>query len=300
MNIFMQLQEHIPVGSKTTMRIGSTARYYADLLVREDAEEAVAFAQKNNLPLIVLGGGSNTVFADEEIQALVVRLKAETVERSGNTVTVQCGKILASLINELGEQGLDLSALTGIPGTVGGALFGNAGQGPKGIWFNTFVRSVSAYIDDQWRTFTPAECEFSYRESIFKKAASAEHGSHSPAILWETTLELPPGNPAAIHNEVERLLKKRFETQPHLKTAGSCFKATPEGQPAWQLIDAAGLRGTRVGDIEIAQKHANFLLNVGKATYADAKATVDLVRSKVPQHLEVEMRFIEPTGRSAY
>lgn len=305
----MQIQEHIPVGSKTTMRIGGTARYYADLLTRQDIEAAVAFAQEKRVPLIILGGGSNTIFADGEVEALVVRIKAEAVtfpDGSGSsdprpqagmsgprTLVVQSGKILASLINECAQDGLDLSTLAGIPGTIGGAIFGNAGQGPKGTWLDSSIVDVTAFVDGKWKTFTKEECVFRYRESVFKDMR------RKTPLIWQATLYTPSGDPATIKNTVEALLKKRFETQPHLKTAGSCFKAVG-ATPAWQLIAGAGLRGVRIGDVELSAKHANFLMNIGRGTFADAKQIVERVKAEVPEHLEVEMRFIERDGSLAF
>ena len=284
----MIIQENIPVGGKTTMRIGGAARYYAELATKEDAEESLHFAVEKNLPLFVLGGGSNTIFADGIINALVVRIKADAVTIDGNRVTVQGGKNLPMLINELAKKNLDLSPLTGILGTVGGAIFGNAGQGPTGIWIDRYVESVTVLIDGTWKTLSQEECHFRYRESFFKDFGK-------PVIIWETTLTVPSRPEVEAKAEIERLLQKRIETQPHVKTAGSCFKAVGE-TPAWKLIDAAGLRGFKVGDVQIAEKHANFLLNVGKATFGDAKSIVEKVREKIPEQLEVEMRFVENSG----
>ncbi len=299
------------------MRIGGTARWYGDAVTRQDVEQAAAFASEKKIPLIVLGGGSNTIFSDLEVEALVVRIKADGAMHDGDRITVQSGKILASLINELGEKGLALSALTGIPGTIGGALFGNAGQGPKGVWLDSFVIDVTAFVDGKWKTLTHDECQFRYRESVFKDMSyglwalsKRKHSSHSsqlmsqsskstPPLIWQATLEIPPGDPATIKDNVEALLKKRFETQPHLKTAGSWFTAIG-GTPAWQLIDRAGLRGLRIGGIQIAEKHANFLLNVERGTYCDAKQIVERVKAEVPEDLELEMSFVESDGSVAF
>lgn len=295
----MEVKELEKVGTKTTMRVGGQARYFAELKTKEDVEAAVAFATEKNIPLIPLGAGSNTVFTDEVLEALVVRLKAEAVVVENDKVTIQAGKNLAMLLNELGAQGLDLSALTGIPGTLGGALFGNAGQGPKGIWIDTYVESVTAYIDGAWKTLSKEECDFRYRESTFKDLSILNSQFLIPPIIWEATLKIPKNDPALIKAEIERLLQKRIETQPHLRTAGSCFKAVG-GTPAWQLIDAVGLRGLTIGGAQVAEKHANFLLNTGTATYADLKAVVEKVKATVSEPLSVEMRFIEKDGRLAY
>lgn len=295
----MDIKELEKVGTKTTMRVGGQARYFAELKTREDVEQACVFAAKKGVPLIVLGGGSNTVFCDDVLEALVVRLKADAVAIDGQTVTVSGGKNLAMLLNELAEKGLDLSPLTGIPGTVGGALFGNAGQGPKGIWINSYVISVTAYIDGKWLTLSNEECAFRYRESTFKDFSIINSQLSIPPVIWEATLQVPQNDPTAIKAEIERLIQKRIETQPHLRTAGSCFKAVGS-TPAWQLIDAAGLRGLTIGGAQVAEKHANFLLNTGTATYADLKAVVDKVQSTINEPLSVEMRFIEKDGSLGY
>lgn len=283
----MDIRELLPLRPKTTMRIGGTARYFAELRTREDVQEAVAFAMEKHVPLIPLGSGSNTIFADT-VEALVVQVKHDTVTVDDAIVTVGAGKNLAMLINELGKQGLDLSALTGIPGTVGGALFGNAGQGPKGVWIDQFVQSVTVHMDGEWQRLSKEACKFAYRESIFK-----EHVG--PVILFEAELVVPKADPDTIKKQVEALLQKRIETQPHLKTAGSCFKAVG-GTPAWQLIDAAGLRGKKIGGIEVSTKHANFLMNTAEGSYADAVALVEEVKQSVQEPLDVEMRFVEPDG----
>ncbi len=129
----MEIHENEPLEPKTTMRIGGKARYFAELKTEEDVEKAHRFAKDKGIPLIILGSGANTVFAEGIIEAFIARVQADDVEIKENSVKVDAGKSLASLVNELADLGFDLSPLTGIPGTVGGAIFGNAGQGPKGI-----------------------------------------------------------------------------------------------------------------------------------------------------------------------
>lgn len=286
----MDIRELVPIGTKTTMRIGGAARSFAELRTPQDAEEAVRVAAERGLPLIVLGSGSNTIFADGTVEALVVRIAAATTTIDGTTVRVDAGKNLPMLVNELAQAGLDLSALTGIPGTVGGALFGNAGQGPGGVWIDTFVRSVRAYMDGGWRTLTRDECHFRYRESGFKDTGA-------PVIIWSAELAVPQRPTDEVQAEVQRLLQRRLDTQPHVKTAGSCFKALPDGTPAWKLVDAAGLRGKTIGGIQIAEKHANFLLNVGNATFADTLEMTALIRRSVPQIAGIEMRLYGNDGQ---
>ncbi len=283
------IQEFVNIGGKTTMRIGGQAHYYAEPATKDDVEAAWDFAQEKEIPFIVLGGGSNTIFADGILEALVVRLKHDAVAVEGNMVRVGAGKNLPMLINELAKHNLDLSPLTGILGTVGGAVFGNAGQGPTGVWMNTYVREVLVFEEGEWRVLKNEDCDFGYRESIFK------HGPEARPVIWEVLLEVPSLPHAHVEEKIQTLLKRRIETQPHVKTAGSCFKAVGE-TPAWKLIDAVGLRGYQVGDVQIAEKHANFLLNTGKATFEDAVKIVNDVKAKITNDLEVEMRFIREDG----
>ena len=288
----MILQEMVPLAPKTTMRIGGKARYFAEIKTKEDVEEVWQFAAKKKLPLIPLGSGSNTLFSEDTIEAVVARVTAHETNVEGTAVQVRAGKNLAMLVNELAELGLDMSPLTGIPGTVGGAIFGNAGQGPRGVWMHTYVVEVTSFIDGAWQTFHRDDCEFAYRDSTFK------HYPDAP-IIWEALLDIPKNDIATIKKTIATFLDVRIDTQPHSKTAGSIFKANGP-IPAWQLLDAAGLRGLRIGDIEIAEKHANFLINCGQGRYREAKAVVERVQEMVRVPLEVEMRFIEPNGDTAF
>ncbi len=285
----MDIQENVSLRGKTTMRIGGNAAYYAELHTKDDVSDAFAFAKEKNVPLIVLGGGSNTIFADGTINALVVRIAADNVQQNENSVTVEAAKNLPMLINELAEKGLDLSSLTGILGTVGGAVYGNAGQGPKGVWIDSFIDSVDVFVDGEWKMMNKEECSYRYRESWFKDNAEKR------PIIWSVTLTLPQKESQEIKEEVQQLLQKRLETQPHIKTAGSCFKAVGD-TPAWQLIDKAGLRETKEGGVHIAEKHANFLINDGEATFQDAVEVVETIKKEIPEGLEVEMRFVKEDG----
>ncbi|MBI5156027.1 FAD-binding protein [Candidatus Peregrinibacteria bacterium] len=226
---------------------------------------------------------------------MVVRVLADrlTIEPMANSqqpmsLTVEAGKILATLINECAANNLDLSPLAGIPGTVGGAIVGNAGQGAKGIWIGTYVDHVTVLLGGEWRTYPVGACGFRYRDSVFKMLPGC--------IVWEAVLTPPPRPKVEVLTEVEHLLKKRFETQIHGKTAGSCFKSLPDGTSAWQLIDAAGLRGLRCGDVQISEKHANFLLNAGTGTFRDVLSVIGTVREKEPRLAEIEMRLYGKDG----
>ena len=293
----MILQENIPLGPKTTMKIGGTARWYAELQTKADVEEAWKTAREKNVPLVILGGGANTVFEEGTIEALVVKIAADDMAVEGNAATARTGCILATLLNGCAKRGLDLSPLAGIPGTLGGAIVGNAGQGPGGVWLDSFLESVTVY-DGRWKTLSKADCHFSYRESIFKHwpaDPALPTDGHCP-ILWEATLRAPPRPEADVQANITALLRKKIETQPQRLTAGSCFKAVG-GTPAWQLIDGAKMKGFIVGGVQISEKHANFLINTGTGTFKDVMGLITAVRAKVPALQDIEMRLIGKEGR---
>jgi len=110
-------------------------------------------------------------------------------------------------------------------------------------------------------------------------------------IIWEASLKVPKGKPENIRAKIEQLLKKRIETQPHVKTSGSCFAALPDGTPAWKLIDEAGLRGLKVGGVQISEKHANFLINEHDASFEDALAVIQEIQEKIPALQKVEIQL---------
>jgi UDP-N-acetylmuramate dehydrogenase len=295
----LQLQSQVSLKSKTTMHIGGTARYFGELKTKQDVTDACAFSQAKKIPMFVLGAGSNTIFADGEINALIVQIKSDHYLTEGNSVNVGAGMNLATLVAKLADAGLDLSPLTGIPGTVGGAIFGNAGQGPTGVWIDSFVESVTVFEDGVWKNLTKAECGFGYRESNLKRTAGRDV-SRGASIIWEATLNVPSAEPAKIKMTIEEMLKKRAAAQIAARTAGSCFKAAGD-IPAWKLIDAAGLRGLTIGGVQISPKHANFLVNAeNKGTFADAIKIVEQVKKTITVPLEVEMRFVGEDGMIRY
>lgn len=273
------------------MKIGGTARFFAEVKTREDMEEAWKVSQGKKLPLIVLGAGTNTVFADGTIEALVVHITADKVVIQEPVIRVEAGKTLATLINELAQKNLDLSALAGIPGTLGGAIAGNAGQGAEGVWTDSFISTVTVFGGGTWRTLAKGECGFAYRESIFKHCPA-----ESVPVIWEATLTVPSKPAPEVQAEIERIWREKTAAQPYRRTAGSCFTAI-DGTPAWKLIDAAGLRGKRIGGVEISEKHANFLINADHGSFEDLVTLIKTVRAEVPQLRGIEMRLIGEDGK---
>ena len=271
-----------PLAPYTTWRIGGPAELLATPRDREDLVQAVRWAVESGSPWRVLGNGSNLLVRDAGVRGLVVRVRRvlEEIEPRGSRVAVGAGAPFPAVARRaaaLGLAGIEFGA--GIPGTIGGAVVINAGWHEFEI--GSVVESVT-YLgpDGAERTYDGSRCGFGYRRSRFRGAGG---------VVLGTVLALEPGDPEAIAAKGERFAASRKTNQPtELPSCGSVF-LKPQGDFAGRLIEAAGLKGLRVGGVEVSRKHANFFVNVGGATAADALALVERVEHEVERATGVRL-----------
>lgn len=292
----------MPLAPHTTFGIGGKAAYFVEVLRVEDIKEAYSCAREKGLPVVVLGGGSNVLVPDEGLDAVVIKIATKGIVRSGTTLAVAAGEALFDVVRYAAGQGLGgLEGLAGVPGTLGGAVRGNAGA------FGTEVKDVlvSASVFDveagQVREFDVVECAFGYRTSYFK--------THSGLIVLEATLALSPTEPQASEGRIMHTLAERHKRHiQDIRSAGSFFKnpvVSPELQqmfkdekgsdskegrvPAGWLMDRAGLKGLRVGDAVASEYHTNYFLNAGSATAAQVKELAHSAKAAVAAEFGVEL-----------
>ncbi len=267
-----------PLARYTTWRIGGPAEILVDPVDRDDLLLCVGWARSEGIPWRVLGNGSNLLVRDEGVRGVVLRSRRalDRVEVEGFVVRAGGGAslpLVANLAASRGLSGLEFGA--GIPGTVGGAIVMNAGWheheiGPR-------VREVE-FLDSEGRVAVlPREtCAFGYRRSALRGRIG---------VVLGAVLALSPDDPAAVRARLEAYAAARRKNQPtELPSCGSVF-LKPEGDFAGRLIEEAGLKGARIGDAQVSPKHANFFVNLGRATAADALALLERVET------EVEARF---------
>jgi UDP-N-acetylmuramate dehydrogenase len=271
----------------TTFKIGGPA----DLaVVPEDADDlkaALHFARSRGLPVFVLGSGSNTLVRDGGIRGMVILPeKFQDLAREGDEVTAGAGVRISRLLAFCCKQGLaGLEFLSGVPGTVGGAVWGNAGAW-GGATAERLAR-VDLVTEEGDDLFLGGDViPFAYRFSGFPKGA----------VIVRATFALKPGDPTAIRKRISRWLVQRNASQPvEFRSAGSIFK-NPPGEYAGRLVDSAGVKGTRIGGAKISEKHGNFFVNLGEAQAADVLALVELARERVRTtagiELELEIRVV--------
>ena len=286
-----------PMAAHTTFRIGGPARRMAFPASPEELAALLALAEREGWPWMAAGNGSNLLAADEGVDLLVIATgRMDRLERlAGNTIRAWAGVSLARLAVFAMEQGLQgLAFAHGIPGSLGGAVFMNAGA--YGGEMCQVVSSVTAWLPGRGvATLSGPELAFGYRRSCF--------GSNGGVALY-ADLALTPGDSQAIRREMEELIRRRREKQPlEYPSAGSTFKR-PAGHYAGALIQQCGLKGACVGGAMVSPKHAGFVINTGGATCADVLALMDLVRETVLREtgvvLEPEVRVLSgPAGEKA-
>ncbi|HET9849033.1 MAG TPA: UDP-N-acetylmuramate dehydrogenase [Candidatus Dormibacteraeota bacterium] len=276
------IREHEPLARYSWYRIGGRARYFLE--VSDDAKlpQLVARLNAEGCPYLAIGAATNTLFAADELPGLTIKLDTEAVSMNGDTVSVSAGYLMPRLAAETaraGRAGLEFGA--GVPGTVGGSVFGNAGA------FGSEIKDslLSAEVIDEagrHKQIPVVECGFAYRDSVFKSRRDRW-------VITKATFATRPESPQAVRARLLEVQKHRRATQPiEERSLGSTFK-NPPGDSAGRLIDAAGLKGFRIGGAQVSPKHANFIVNLGGATADDVLALVAEMRRRVLERFGIEL-----------
>jgi len=268
--------ENASMAQNTSFRIGGPA----DILVTPTSEEKIAavlhIVKQYNAPLTVMGNGSNLLVRDKGVRGVVLKTSAlRAVVRDGNKVTAGAGMLLGALAQKTAGWGLSgLEFASGIPGSLGGAVFMNAGA--YGGEMKQVIASVTAMTPQgKIVTFPKEKLELSYRHSIFQTQEYSDYIILSAELVFQTK------DVQAIKAEIDDYTQRRLTKQPvDLPSAGSMFKR-PTGYYAAALIEEAGMKGFKVGGAQVSPKHAGFIVNIGGATAADVLNLVKAVQAKV-------------------
>jgi len=281
----LQLQVDAPLAPLNTLRVGGPADRLGAPETVDDLVALLRSAGEAEVPVFLLGKGSDIVVADAGIRGLVIRVRADGVRIDGHRVDAEAGASMTALAKRCAREGLaGFDWAISIPGSLGGAIWANAGA--HGGEMAQVLREVRAYDprDGAVRTLDPADCGFSYRDSRFK---------HGPEVVLGGVIELADGDPAAISALVDGHQARRRATQPLAdQNAGSVFR-NPPGDHAGRLVEAAGLKGHRIGSAQVSTLHANFIVTdrgLGSRA-ADVRALGDHVRRTVADRFGVELQY---------
>jgi UDP-N-acetylmuramate dehydrogenase len=299
----LKIREKVLLKDYTTFKIGGPARYFFVAKNKEDLKNAILWAKKKRLPFFILGVGSNVLFSDKGFNGLVIKLQNTQYEIRNTKVVAEAGVPLQKLVLETAKKGLSgLENLAGIPGTLGGVIWGNAGA--FGMEIGDLVEEVKVLDVGgsklEVKKLKNKDCKFGYRDSIFKKKENW--------IILEVTLKLEKEKKKEIEEKIKEILRLRKEKQPlEFPSAGSVFKNVPIEKvpkkirekfrekikngvlPAGVLIEAVGLKGFQIGGAKISEKHANFIVNVGGAKASDVKELIKKIKKEVKKKFKIQL-----------
>jgi len=279
-----------PVGPSTTYHIGGKASLFAEPTGLGDLTELMAVLHREKVPVLMLGGGSNALFADEGFRGAVVRLGRgfQGIDFEGDKVRVKAATKLVTVLGKTRDAGLGgVEFFAGIPGTLGGAVVGNAGA--KKAWIGPLVEELTLVTPSgELLGLRKDDFQYSYRRTSLKGSGN---------ILVEAVLKLKKEPKDAIERKVKEFFKVRRGKQPKTeKNAGSVFK-NPEGDFAGRLTESVGLKGFKVGGARVSEVHANFIINEGGATAHDVVAVMRTIQGKVREEYGIRLEpEIVPMG----
>ena len=277
-----EVEENIPLSKMTTLRIGGVARYVVYPENTLSLQGVMNKLNQNHIPYKVIGKGSNLLCSDEPYDGVIIRLDRYLCNAyfDNEHLVAEAGCSIIALSYEAMKNELSgLEFASGIPGTVGGVTFMNAGAYKSSM--ADIIDSVSVYRDGKIEWIQNADCGFSYRTSIFQK--------HPNWIILAVKMTLQKGDQKEIRELMDSRRERRMNSQPLDKhSAGSIFR-NPEEIPAWKLIEGAGFRGKRIGDAVVSEKHVNFIVNENHASAKDFITLVTDVQKAVKDKYDIDL-----------
>ena len=279
----MKFQKNISLAKHTTFKIGGPAKYFCIAESKEDIIEAIKKAKEKKLPLFILGNGSNVLALDEGFDGLVIKIETRSLSTDRDRVSAEAGAKLKDLLRLSAREGLTgLEWIAGIPGTVGGAIYGNA-QAFDGKMSN-LIKSVEV-LDDRSlkiKKISQKKCRFSLKSSVFKK--------NKNLIIISAILRLKRGNKKEIRNKIKENLAWRKKRHPlNYPSAGSVFINRSKKFPSAYLIEQSGLKGRKIGDAQVSKKHAGFIVNLGKAKSRDVLELIKIIKKEVKKKFRIKL-----------
>lgn len=285
----LEIKQNELLARHTTFAIGGPAKYFVVAKTKEEVLEAIYFAKNKNLPFFILGGGSNLLIRDNGYDGVVIKIQIGGLKTEEENITAGAGILLSQAMIESANKGLSgLEWSVGIPGTIGGAINGNAGAYGRAIAES--VEEVFVLFEDggQWKEkkYFNKECCFEYRKSKFKNLENRE-------IILSVVLKLQKSDTEKVREEIRKTVLQRKGKVPPQPSAGCVFKnIKKDGQliaAVGKLVDGCGLKGARFGNAEIPALHGNYVVNMGGAKSDDVIKLINLCKQKVKEKFNFEL-----------
>ncbi len=306
----MKIKKDIALAPFTTFKIGGDAKYFVEASNEQEILEALKWANSRNLPIFILGGGSNLLVDDKGFGGLVIKIKTQpfivekNIIKEENDIAylkVSCFTALSDLVIKTTQEGLvGLEWAVGIPGTVGGAIFGNAGA--YGNELADIIVSVNSLKPDNFEIIerSKSECCFDYRDSLFKRNGE---------IILSAIIHCKRGKKELLMQRMKEIIFARNKREPKLPSAGCVFKNLIMAEQTEEfkkiipqdlikggklgvgyLIEQCGLKGEKIGGAMVSNEHANFIVNCGGAKSEDVKKLIEKIKNKVREKYKIELQ----------
>src|SRR3989344_1462892 len=298
----LNIQQNKPLSDLTTFEIGGPAKYYVEVKNEEEIRNALGWAREHGENIFVMGGGSNLLVPDEGFDGLVIHIVSNQFNFSGDILEADAGCNLLHLIRAASEQGLGgWEKLGGIPGTIGGAVRGNAGAfRPEIKDFLVYTHAINTKTEDT-HEFANAECEFAYRQSYFKRQPEW--------IITKVHIKLGKVEPSESKKLIEATIREREKRHiQNVRAAGSYFmnpvapvhvvsmfeqekgvESRGGRVPAGWLIEKAGLKSARLRGAQSSEQHPNYLVNMGNAKASEVRELADRIKRTVKEKFDVQL-----------
>ncbi|MBU1119135.1 UDP-N-acetylmuramate dehydrogenase [Patescibacteria group bacterium] len=284
---FPAIKHDVSLQEQTSMHLGGLAKWFIDVSEKESMEGILQYVLEHSIPFFILGEGYNTVFSDKGFEGLIIHPTFSDIALiKDDHIYAEAGASLTDIIQfGLSHGLLGMEKLCGIPSSLGGAIFGNAGA--YGVDIRSLLVSVEVlYVDHdkesvQKETMPIDELDFGYRSSKMKKQRNY--------VILAAELHLRQGDTDAARQTVKDILTKRALKHPLDKPSAGCVFKNPKGESAGMLIEKAGLKGLKIGGVQVSEKHANFIVNVGDGTFEDYITLVDQIKKTVKEKFGVNL-----------
>ena len=285
-----KVKENVPLAPYTSARIGGPADVFIAVDTVAELVRVVNLLWKQEMAFTILGGGSNVLVSDKGVRGVVVMNRAKGVKFQGGdqpSVTAESGVVFSNLANRCASKGLSgIEWAATVPGTIGGAVYGNAGAFGGEMAGNLIAAELLTTHGRE--TYTVEQMGYRYRTSVLKRG-------EIDAVVLSAELSLRNSTPEDVTVKIQQFSAHRKATQPPGASMGSMFK-NPAGDYSGRLIEASGMKGTRIGNAEVSPLHGNFFINHGNTRAADIRALIQLVHKTVKEKqgvdLELEIEFV--------
>lgn len=287
-----RLQENVRLANYTAARVGGPADAFLVVNSADELEKCVKTLWEMKIPFLLLGGGANVLVSDRGFHGVVLLNRAHTIkihaQNDPPTVWAESGANLGMIARQAALRGLSgLEWANSVPGTLGGAIYGNAGAFDGDMQKNLLMAEI-LHPQEGKQTWSVEKFGYEYRSSVLKR-------SGTQAVILSATLKLEKSTPEAVKEKMDEFSNRRKQTQPPGASLGSMFK-NPPGDYAGRLIEAAGLKGMRIGGVQVSPVHANFFVNSEAATASDYRHLIEIVRNTVEEkfgvRLELEVELV--------